>query len=122
MDSFISYHIFYEFFELLTDRSPIFSHLSNTLEGLTTVRAFNMQEKFENKFHQMQDLHSGQSKDVFILISHLGFNVCLYFKTIFRNICKTISCFTKKDYLHLFIFHVFNRLIFDFYAQLFFKS
>jgi len=40
------------------NRSPIFSHLSNTLEGLTTVRAFNMQEKFENKFHQMQDLHS----------------------------------------------------------------
>merc|ERR1719376_296561 len=40
------------------NRSPIFSHLSNTLEGLTTVRAFNMQENFENKFHQMQDLHS----------------------------------------------------------------
>ena len=69
----------FRIFSTSTDRSPIFSHLSNTLEGLTTVRAFNMQENFENKFHQMQDLHSGQSKGIviFYIFSLLGSDICL---------------------------------------------
>jgi len=39
-------------------RSPVFSHLSSTLQGLTTLRAFGMVKKFEEEFHQRQDLHS----------------------------------------------------------------
>nr|CAB3219627.1 multidrug resistance-associated protein 1-like [Phallusia mammillata] len=39
-------------------RSPVFSHLSSTLQGLTTVRAFNMQHQFEQNFHEFQDNHS----------------------------------------------------------------
>uniref|UniRef100_H2YL86 ATP-binding cassette, sub-family C (CFTR/MRP), member 4 n=1 Tax=Ciona savignyi TaxID=51511 RepID=H2YL86_CIOSA len=39
-------------------RSPVFTHLSNTIQGLSTVRAFNMQDKFEEEFHCKQDLHS----------------------------------------------------------------
>ncbi|CAK8678304.1 unnamed protein product [Clavelina lepadiformis] len=39
-------------------RSPVFTHLSSTLQGLTTVRAFKMQEKFEEEFHIRQDAHS----------------------------------------------------------------
>jgi len=39
-------------------RSPIFSHLSNTLIGLPTVRAFKMQEEFMRIFDQQQDSHS----------------------------------------------------------------
>ena len=72
----------FRIFSTLTDRSPIFSHLSNTLEGLTTVRAFNMQVNFENKFHQMQDLHSGQLKGIvmFYIFSLLGFDICLSIK------------------------------------------
>ncbi|XP_039260712.2 ATP-binding cassette sub-family C member 4-like isoform X1 [Styela clava] len=41
-----------------TYRSPVFSLLSSTLEGLPTVRAFGVQSEFENKFHEFQDLHS----------------------------------------------------------------
>nr|XP_039260711.1 multidrug resistance-associated protein 4-like isoform X5 [Styela clava] len=41
-----------------TCRSPVFSLLSSTLQGLLTVRAFGVQNQFENKFHECQDLHS----------------------------------------------------------------
>ncbi|KAK3605631.1 hypothetical protein CHS0354_027297 [Potamilus streckersoni] len=41
-----------------TTRSPVFSHLSASLQGLHTIRAFNMQEKFVEEFDNHQDLHS----------------------------------------------------------------
>ncbi|XP_039258783.2 ATP-binding cassette sub-family C member 4-like isoform X1 [Styela clava] len=41
-----------------TCRSPVFSLLSSTLQGLLTVRAFGVQQQFEDKFHEYQDLHS----------------------------------------------------------------
>nr|XP_039268767.1 multidrug resistance-associated protein 4-like [Styela clava] len=39
-------------------RSPVFDLLSTTLQGLTTVRAFRVQDTFEKKFHERQNLHS----------------------------------------------------------------
>ncbi|KAG9435895.1 multidrug resistance-associated protein lethal [Apis mellifera carnica] len=39
-------------------RSPVFAHLSATLEGLPTVRAFNAQEILTKEFDEHQDLHS----------------------------------------------------------------
>ncbi|CAG2170433.1 unnamed protein product, partial [Oppiella nova] len=39
-------------------RSPVFSHLSNTLYGLSTVRAFGAQQTFEKKFDDYQDSHT----------------------------------------------------------------
>lgn len=39
-------------------RSPVFSHLANSLYGLSTVRAFNVQETFEKKFDEYQDCHT----------------------------------------------------------------
>ncbi|KAI8514342.1 Multidrug resistance-associated protein 4 [Branchiostoma belcheri] len=41
-----------------TTRSPAFSHLSATLQGLWTIRAFGAQESFQQEFHSHQDLHS----------------------------------------------------------------
>nr|CAB3219625.1 multidrug resistance-associated protein 1-like [Phallusia mammillata] len=41
------------------NRSPVFAHLSTTIQGLATIRAFRMHENFEQKFHHLQDLHSG---------------------------------------------------------------
>ncbi|XP_066267906.1 ATP-binding cassette sub-family C member 4-like isoform X5 [Branchiostoma lanceolatum] len=41
-----------------TTRSPVFSHLSATLQGLWTIRAFGAQESFQQEFHAHQDLHS----------------------------------------------------------------
>ena len=41
-----------------TTRSPVFSHLSATLHGLSTVRAFHAQEQFCQIFHSHQNLHT----------------------------------------------------------------
>uniref|UniRef100_H2YL87 Uncharacterized protein n=1 Tax=Ciona savignyi TaxID=51511 RepID=H2YL87_CIOSA len=57
---FIISPIFSQIFSIISPicRSPVFTHLSNTIQGLSTVRAFNMQDKFEEEFHCKQDLHS----------------------------------------------------------------
>ncbi|XP_033832973.1 ATP-binding cassette sub-family C member 4-like [Periophthalmus magnuspinnatus] len=41
-----------------TTRSPVFSHLSSSLHGLWTIRAFGATEKFQTIFDAHQDLHS----------------------------------------------------------------
>ncbi|XP_070786421.1 ATP-binding cassette sub-family C member 4-like isoform X1 [Enoplosus armatus] len=41
-----------------TTRSPVFSHLSTSLQGLWTIRAFGAEERFQKAFDAHQDLHS----------------------------------------------------------------
>ncbi|XP_029302439.1 multidrug resistance-associated protein 4-like isoform X1 [Cottoperca gobio] len=41
-----------------TTRSPVFSHLSSSLQGLWTIRAFGAEERFRKIFDAHQDLHS----------------------------------------------------------------
>ncbi|KAK3795778.1 hypothetical protein RRG08_031859 [Elysia crispata] len=41
-----------------TTRSPVFSHLSATLQGLHTIRAMHMEQKLTAEFHAHQDLHT----------------------------------------------------------------
>uniref|UniRef100_A0A8C7FHF8 Multidrug resistance-associated protein 4 n=1 Tax=Oncorhynchus kisutch TaxID=8019 RepID=A0A8C7FHF8_ONCKI len=41
-----------------TTRSPVFSHLSSSLQGLWTIRAFRAEERFQNTFDTYQDLHT----------------------------------------------------------------
>ncbi|XP_060775099.1 multidrug resistance-associated protein 4 isoform X2 [Neoarius graeffei] len=41
-----------------TTRSPVFSHLSSSLQGLSTIRACKAQERFQQTFDSHQDLHS----------------------------------------------------------------
>nr|DBA33080.1 TPA: hypothetical protein GDO54_000812 [Pyxicephalus adspersus] len=41
-----------------TTRSPVFSHLSSSLQGLWTIRAFKAEERFQQLFDSQQDLHS----------------------------------------------------------------
>lgn len=39
-------------------RSPVFSHLAASLNGLATIRAFKVEPEFEVKFDEYQDVHS----------------------------------------------------------------
>ncbi|MEQ2220120.1 Multidrug resistance-associated protein 4 [Ilyodon furcidens] len=39
-------------------RSPVFSHLSSTIQGLSTIRAFRVQHQFQEMFDKYQNLHS----------------------------------------------------------------
>uniref|UniRef100_A0A673TNA9 Multidrug resistance-associated protein 4 n=1 Tax=Suricata suricatta TaxID=37032 RepID=A0A673TNA9_SURSU len=41
-----------------TTRSPVFSHLSSSLQGLWTIRAYKTEERFQELFDAHQDLHS----------------------------------------------------------------
>ncbi|XP_053311343.1 ATP-binding cassette sub-family C member 4 [Spea bombifrons] len=41
-----------------TTRSPVFSHLSSSLQGLWTIRAFKAEQRFQELFDAQQDLHS----------------------------------------------------------------
>ncbi|XP_036396882.1 multidrug resistance-associated protein 4 [Megalops cyprinoides] len=41
-----------------TTRSPVFSHLSSSLQGLWTIRAFKAEQRFQEAFDAHQDLHS----------------------------------------------------------------
>ena len=42
----------------VTARSPLYSHISATIQGLTTIRSYNEQRKFVHKLHYYQNEHS----------------------------------------------------------------
>ncbi|XP_023214799.1 multidrug resistance-associated protein 4-like [Centruroides sculpturatus] len=52
-------------------RSPVFSHLSVSLYGLTTIRAFNAKNKFISTFNEYQDKHTAT------WIIYISLNRCL---------------------------------------------
>jgi len=42
----------------LIGRSPLYSHISATVQGLTSIRAYKEQNRFVNKLHFYQNEHS----------------------------------------------------------------
>lgn len=46
---------------VLTARTPMFSHTSVTLDGLTTIRAMRVASKFQDTFNRLQDRNMAAS-------------------------------------------------------------
>lgn len=63
---------------LLEARSPVFSHLSSTLHGLSTIRAFKVQKRFQQMFDEYQDIHSGKNAEI-LEINTLCFQANVFF-------------------------------------------
>ena len=57
------------FISYFSARSPVFSHLSASLQGLHTIRALRVQKRFIKEFDTHQDLHS---EAWFLFISTTG--------------------------------------------------
>ncbi|KAM8873018.1 ATP-binding cassette sub-family C member 4 [Synchiropus picturatus] len=80
-----------------TTRSPVFSHLSSSLQGLWTIRAFRAEERFQQDFDAHQDLHS-EAWFLFLTTSRwFAFRldgICSVFVTI-----TTFGCLLLRDQL-----------------------
>ena len=58
IDSHYYYYYYYYYLIVIIARSPVFSHVSTTITGLTTVRAFGAQQLFEKQFDRYQNDNS----------------------------------------------------------------
>ncbi|XP_039997776.1 multidrug resistance-associated protein 4 [Xiphias gladius] len=80
-----------------TTRSPVFSHLSSSLQGLWTIRAFGAEERFQKTFDAHQDLHS-EAWFLFLTTSRWFAvrldGICSIFVTI-----ATFGCLLLRDQL-----------------------
>ncbi|KAG8004595.1 Multidrug resistance-associated protein 4 [Nibea albiflora] len=78
-----------------TSRSPMFSHLSSSLQGLHTIRALRAEERLKKTFDEYQDLHS-ETWFLFLMTSRwFAFNldcICCVFITL-----ATFGCVLIRD-------------------------
>uniref|UniRef100_A0A667Z628 Multidrug resistance-associated protein 4 n=1 Tax=Myripristis murdjan TaxID=586833 RepID=A0A667Z628_9TELE len=78
-----------------TTRSPVFSHLSSSLQGLWTIRAFRAEDRFQKTFDDHQDLHS-EAWFLFLITSRWFAlrldSICTLFVTI-----ATFGCLLLRD-------------------------
>jgi len=79
---------------LIAAKSPIFSHLSSSLTGLTTLRAHHCSTIFEETFHQLQDIHSSVCYLYISTPRWLG--VTVDWASVFYVACVTYICTALK--------------------------
>ena len=76
-------------------RSPVFSHLSATLQGLITIRAFEVQENFTRKFDSHQNHHT-RTWFLFLTTSR-WFGIMLDWMSVTFLSVVALSCIVSAD-------------------------
>ena len=99
--------VFFIHINLLSARSPIFTHLASSLVGLTTVRAHKSEVIFQRVFDQAQDVNS--SAYYMYLASSRWFGFCLDWIGVSFVMWITFSCIYFRD-CNFFLEHICNLL------------
>ena len=97
----------------ITARSPVFTHLSTSLVGLTTVRAHKSEVVFQRVFDDYQDIHS--SAWYMFLATSRWFGVWLDWMCVFYIGCVTYACVSlreSKDYTNICYLDNLLKIIF----------
>lgn len=96
-----------------TAKSPVFTHLASTLNGLSTIRANNAEAILEHEFDNHQDTHSA-CWYMFVATSS-AFGLSLDFMCVVFVFCVTFSSIlinTGKCSKSSSLSHVLNQVIF----------
>lgn len=83
----------------------MYSHVSATLQGLCTIRAFNTQQDFLQKYYQYQDHHSSSWFLILTGVRWLGFRLdmlCFVFFAIVVFAPLVAQEFGLSMYYHFF--------------------
>ena len=98
-------HHYHDDIVIFAVRSPIYGHVSTTLLGLPTIRAFNAQELFTGLFFEAQDDHTRSWFTFVSCAGWLGFRLellCLIFIGFVVFVCIAVTDIginTVKTYL-----------------------
>ncbi|KAG1657837.1 Multidrug resistance-associated protein 4 [Nymphon striatum] len=65
-------------------KSPVFTHVSITLDGLSTIRAYDALDRFQNKLNDLQDLN--------IAVYYMHLCVQRWFAIFFQYACTVLLC------------------------------
>ncbi|XP_057311415.1 ATP-binding cassette sub-family C member 4-like isoform X1 [Hydractinia symbiolongicarpus] len=80
-------------------RSPLYTHISATLAGITTVRSFDIQEKILHEFYACQDYQTGAW--FMFLSGSRWFSQRLDLLTVVFSICSTFAPIVAAPYIDI---------------------
>ncbi|ELR53073.1 hypothetical protein M91_11706, partial [Bos mutus] len=84
-------------------RSPVFSHLASSLQGLWTIRAYKAEQRFQELFDSHQDLHSG-------LLGSESISWCLE-TSLFLRLPSRDGALSLPLLSLFFVFYIFSYLL-----------